>query len=657
MFKPKYSMFFDMHTMQKCPDVGHNFDAADFASELHKAGVELVGFHAKCNQGFCYFDTQKGIRHPSLRPGHDLFGDVVRECNKLGIQVSAYFNCGLSYENALEHTDWCRIGLDGNIMHPEIFDIGWVTPYMRTMCPNSPWREYLLDLIREVRDKYPVAGFLFDSFNVFPCICPHCVAKMRESGLNPDCKEDVIAFARRTTVSFAEDISAMLEPRKNGLLTYFLGVSTLENARIGSYLECECLPNSPGWGYDYLPLYARYLRNVAEFDCPILNMTGRFNTWGDFGSLRTQEAVEYDMFLGLANGMRPNIGDHLHPRGDLFRSVFERIGNVYRKIKPYDPWFENAASAVDMAIIVPKSLGRTPAFVGFTRMLSELRMQFDFIPAKADWSKYSLIILADNVELDDLLKEKLEKYLASGGKVIATGTSGLDVEKGAFGFEKAWGCRYIGKSKHNPAYFKLDEKYADEMPDIPLATYTDGVEVQVLDGEVAGEVIAPYYNLQWDGVYSYFYTPPAEFSGEPFLVFTEQCAYCSFPLGTSYYNQTSPDLRKVLEIMLRRFLPQPLTSADKKLPSFARVFVTDKTDCRIVHLLNYLPDLRGKSLMVEDSLPLTGVKVSCRLDGKKAKNVFLAPEKTAIDYTVSGDRVEFCMPESYGYAMVVIETE
>ena len=115
MFKPKYSMFFDMHTMQKCPDVGHNFDAADFASELHKAGVELVGFHAKCNQGFCYFDTQKGIRHPSLRPGHDLFGDVVRECNKLGIQVSAYFNCGLSYENALEHTDWCRIGLDGNI--------------------------------------------------------------------------------------------------------------------------------------------------------------------------------------------------------------------------------------------------------------------------------------------------------------------------------------------------------------------------------------------------------------------------------------------------------------------------------------------------------------------------------------------------------------
>ena len=28
MFYPRYSMFFDMHTMQACPDVGHAFDAA-----------------------------------------------------------------------------------------------------------------------------------------------------------------------------------------------------------------------------------------------------------------------------------------------------------------------------------------------------------------------------------------------------------------------------------------------------------------------------------------------------------------------------------------------------------------------------------------------------------------------------------------------------
>ena len=74
MYYPKYSMFFDMHTMQACPDVGHAFDAEIFAEQLKNTGVDLVGFHAKCNQGFCYFDTKTGIRHPSLPEGRDLFG-------------------------------------------------------------------------------------------------------------------------------------------------------------------------------------------------------------------------------------------------------------------------------------------------------------------------------------------------------------------------------------------------------------------------------------------------------------------------------------------------------------------------------------------------------------------------------------------------------
>ena len=44
MFVPHYSMFFDMHTMQACPDVGHAFDAEKFADQLKNAGVDLVGF-------------------------------------------------------------------------------------------------------------------------------------------------------------------------------------------------------------------------------------------------------------------------------------------------------------------------------------------------------------------------------------------------------------------------------------------------------------------------------------------------------------------------------------------------------------------------------------------------------------------------------------
>ena len=658
MYHPKYAMFFDMHTMQACPAVGKDFDAAAFAAKLKETGVDLTGFHAKCNQGFCYYDTKIGNRHPSMTPGRDIFGEVVSECGKQGIKVSAYFNCGLSNEDAVLHPDWSRMGLAGNILHPEAYDIGWISPYIRTMCPNSPWRDHLMNMIREVRDNYPVAGFLFDSFNVFPCICPHCTAGMKAEGLDPANEEDVMTYARKSILRLAEDISAMLEPKKNGYLTYFLGVNARNNARIGSYLECECLPNNPVWGYDYLPLFARYFRNIADEGAPILNMTGRFNSWGDFGSLRTPEALEYDMFFGLANGMRPNVGDHLHPRGDLFDSVFELIGSVYKKLRKYDPWFENAKNLVDLAVVIPDKMGKTPELVGITRMLSEMRIQFDFIDSACDWSPYSLLILPDEVLMNDDLAPLIKAHLAAGKKIIATGRSGLNTAKDAFVFEKEWGVKYAGKCECNPAYFKLKGACASALPDMPLATNLPGEKVELLPGSTAaGVVVSSWYNKHWDGKYSHFYTPPAQETDMPFLVLGEQCAYCAFPLAQAYYQQTTPDLRKVLEVMIRHFMPDFLFSADRKLPTFARAFVSEKADCRIVHLLNYQPDLRGLNLMIEDSLPLGGVKGSLRLDGKKVRNVYLAPEKTAVPYTVEGDRLNFTVPEAYGYAMIVAELE
>ena len=656
MYRPKYAMFFDLHTMQACPDVGHAFDAEKFAEQLHNAGADLVGFHAKCNQGFCYFDTKTGIRHPSLPEGRDLFGEVVTACNKRGIQVSAYFNCGLSNEDAIRHPDWSRIGMHGEALHPEIYDLGWVTPYMRTMCMNSPWHDHLLGLIREVRDRYPVAGFLFDSFNVFPCVCPVCTAMMREQGLDPNCEADVMKFARQSSLRMATDISELVRPKENGLLTYFLGISAKMNAKIGSYLECECLPTNPSWGYDFLPLTSRYYRTLT--DGPVLNMTGRFNNWGDFGSLRPQAAVEYDLFFGLANGMRPNIGDHLHPRGDLNECVFERIGSIYRKIRRYDEWFDGAENLVDIGVVFSGSLTQSHALIGATRMLSELKMQFDFIDRDSDWSKYKILILPDDILLDDVLAAKAEAHLQAGKKLIATGKSGLDPAEKQFRFGKVWGAEYQGPCDYDPAYFRLSGAHADEVPAMPLATYSKGLRVRALDpSNVAGKIVAPYYNRHWDGMYSYYYTPPDKLTGLPFLILNEQSAYCAYPLCESYYEHASPDLRKVLEIMLRHVFGTPLLKTGKNLPSFARAFVTQKGKQRIVHLLNYVPELRGKTLLIEEEIPAKEVEVSLRLDGAAVKKVYLAPDRTELPFRTADGYVHFTVPEMSGYCMIVTETE
>ena len=54
--------------------------------------------------------------HPYLE--FDMFGQMVEECNKVGIGVTAYFNAGLDHEMARKHREWTYIPL------PEVARLG-----------------------------------------------------------------------------------------------------------------------------------------------------------------------------------------------------------------------------------------------------------------------------------------------------------------------------------------------------------------------------------------------------------------------------------------------------------------------------------------------------------------------------------------------------
>lgn len=654
MKDPQYVLFFDNHTSKYCSDAGHDFDAESFAQEMKNIGADLIGFHAKCNQGFCYYDTAIGTRHPALKPGHDYFGDVVKECNKQGIKVTAYLNCGLSHEEAVLHPEWCQVTKDGQILHPEILGT-LVSPYARIMCINSPYRDHLIRLILEVKEKYAVAGFLLDSFNGFPCYCPHCIEGMRAMGLDPENRDDAKHFGSISALRLAKDISEAVEPRKNGYLMYFLGLSSRDNLKYGSYLECECLPTAPCWGYDLLPILARYLRTLTKNGEPVFNMTGRFYNWGDFGSLRTESAIEYDLFYGLANGMNPNIGDHIHPRGTYYPGIGKRIRQIYGKLKQYDPWYRNAENLAEVAILIP-DMGIGNIAKAAVRMLCELNMQFDCIDDLSDCTKYKLIVLPDNVTLTPEMQKQLEVFLNAGGKVAATGESGLDPEKTKFCFEKEWGVRYLDNKTFQPAYFTMTGDHRGIVPELPLSVNDDCLKVEALaETVVAGKVIAPYFNKDWDGVYATFYAPPRDLTDLPFVTFTGKVAYCAGKLFSGYFTAASVELRLVFKAMLDALLPEPLLKLEKGLPSFVRSAVTVQPGRYNIHLLNYLPELRGNMLIVEEALTACNAEIKLRIDGKKVNRVILAPEEKELSFTTDGNYVSFTIPEFTGYALVSVE--
>ena len=654
MHNPRYALFYDFHTMPACPDAGKDFDAEAFTDRIRDCGVDYLTFHARCNMGMAYYDTRIGIKHPSLE--YDLFGKLADACKQKSIALTAYFNGGISHAEGIQHRDWTRLHFDGTEYGTQ-HNRDWTNPFVRTMCFNTPYRKHLIAMILEVVEKYPVAGIFVDCLGPYACICPVCIEEMKAKSIDWRNRNEVDKFAAFSAARLAEDIAIAVKKVNAGLLMFFNGVAFEAQKDFCTYLECECLPTGES-GYGKLPVFSRYMRTIT--DKPILNMTGRFHKdWGDFGGIRTKASLEFDLYYGLANGMRPNVGGHLHPRGDINHAVFDLIEKTYKEIQQYEPWFSNAESQTEIAVVANSNgqvFQMTPEIMGATNMLEELKYQFDVVTGAANWDKYKVIILPDNITLDEEYARRIKRHLDSGKVVISSAFSGLDPRREKFVLDDYWRVKYLGENTLNPAYFRVEPEYAQNIPSMPLNLYETGTEIEAHDpSSVKAEIIAPYYNLHWDGEYPFFYAPPEQCTGKPALVVDRQLAHFSHPVFRIYYNHAPVPLKTLFGNVLKKLFPEPLIASDNS-PSYARLLVTTQPNRKIVHLLSFLPEARGRNThMIEEPIELRDIRISLKLDGKEPENVYSAPFRKSLPFSVENGRINVTIPYSNGYSMTVFE--
>ena len=649
MHKPKYCLFYDNHTMPACPDVGENFDAEAFTDRIKRAGVDYLTFHARCNLGMAYYDTKIGIKHPSLK--YDMFGKLADACKRKNIALTAYLNGGISSAEGVLHRDWTTLTFDGR-EYPE----NRITPYVRTMCYNSPYRDHLIAMVEEIANNYPVSGFFIDCLQNFSCVCPICVKEMKEKGIDFSNREAVGKFSEFSALRLAKDIYKAAIAIKPDLLIYNNNPGFEEQFDFSSYFEVECLPTG-FWGYEYLPVLSHYVRTLS--DRPVLNMTGRFYDWGDFGGLRPEAAIKSELLYGLANGMRPNIGGHFHPRGDLENAVLDRIEKIYKELQTMEPWFDNAKSLTEIAVVYPypiRNIRGDRQLKSAVRMLSELKQQFDVVTTFSDWDKYKVLVIPDDVTFNEEVARRVKAHIAAGKAVISSGISGLDNERKQFVLEKEWGVKYLGENEFDPAYFTVGKIFNNSLPDMPLSLYSTGIDIEPFPGtKVEANLIKPYYNKGWDGEYAFYYNPPDKVTEKPALTLNGNVAHFSHRIFTGYSQLASVELRTVFSNVLNSFLPDPLIKAEN-LPSFSRVFITVQPERKMVHILSYVPEMRGpKTQMIEEAVELHNIKIAVRVDGQLPKSVYLAPSMKALPFKVIKGYVNVTIPESKGYSLLVLE--
>lgn len=651
---PRRAIHLDYHTMPGIDDVGRDFNADDFAQALAAADVDYITVFARCNLGFAYYPTEIGAIHPGLQQ-KDLLGPMVSACHKRGIRVAAYFNAGLDHEHALRHRDWVKVNKEG-----VVYDYQRMGVWFRNMCLNTAYRDHLKGMIQEVLGKYPVDGLFLDCFTLTPCYGTECLEGMKQRGMNVMDDAQVTEYYRTTAVEFTEEVQALCRQMRKNIYMYFNGMPYHLQPK---HIELEILP-AP-WGYDLLPFHIRYARTLGK---PFFTMTGRFHkSWGDFGGLRPKQALLFDCFNSLANGGTCSIGDHMHPRGRLEKAVYDLVGDTYREIKQLDPWTVGAKALADIAIVyppirelpqpTPQSGYMASAIKGATRMLMDLKCQFDITDGMADLSKYRVLVLPDNVIIDLKLAAALRKHLKNKGILISSAMSGLNPDKTRFALPE-YGLQYAGPSLNNIEFFRAGKEISAGLPDMPITVYSPGIVMRAgKQVNVLAHVIKPYFNLKsWDGFHGNFYVPPEKDAGYPALTQCGRVMHFSFPVFSGYYEHAVVSYKTLLWNGLAKMFSKFLVKTEG-LPSFAQVTVAAQgRKRRIVHLLTYLPELRGPTMqIIEEPIAVRNVSLALRADNWRIRNVYLAPSREKLDFIEQDGYIKTVVPEVQGHQVVVFE--
>ncbi|MDQ2730657.1 MAG: alpha-L-fucosidase [Armatimonadota bacterium] len=653
---PYRQIHLDFHTGPQIPDVGAEFDAAEFARTMREAHVNSVTVFAKCHHGHLYYNTDRPERHPGLKPGLDLLREQVDALHREGIRAPIYISVQCDEYAANTHPEWVARKPDsGQVKGDGVFNPGW-----QILDLSTPYQEFLAEQTAEVLKLFkPVDGIFFDMCWDQPSTTKEAIEGMIKQNLDPESEADRGSYARNVALAYMKRFHTQVKESSPEASVFFNGrpfFNLAEDIQFQEQVEIEALPTG-GWGYMYFPKNVRYARTFPK---PYMGMTARFHkSWADFGGLKPYAALEYEVMQMIAHGARCSIGDQLHPRGTLDRGAYALIGEVYGRVDAREEWLEGASPVSQTGLFqLPTGLlGTTQSTSGTdegaTRMLTQLKHQFDVVSEDSDLERYELLILPDRIHPDAALKSRLAAYLQKGGALLATGTAGLSPD-GTELLLPDLHLRPEGMSPFTTTYIRFGPEINSSVPDSDHVMYERGVRVTAAEGAQAlAGVVEPYFERAWNHFCSHNQTPGDKLSPYAAAVQHGKTAYICYPIFSAFATHGNYPYRLLVKKVVDRLLPEPLLRVGA--PTGTEATVMRQGERTIVHLLHYSPERRANNLdLVEDIVPLHNVPLSLNLD-HEPKSVYMAPDRRAVPFTYANGRAEVQVPEVRGHAMVVFE--
>jgi hypothetical protein len=628
----------DFHTSEHIPGIGSAFDADDFVGTLKAAHVDSVTIFAKCHHGWSYYPTTAGAPHPQLT--RDLMGDMVKALNAADIECPIYISVQWDERNARLHPEWRARSATQNRFDPGQLQAGW-----HTLCLNQkPYRDELLAQAREVAANYATPGLFFDIVLTPDCVCQACLDSMAAHGLDPESAEDRRQNDEWVNEVFRSEMSAALRAEFPGLRVFYNcgHIHKQGPKRFAPYthLELESLPTG-GWGYDHFPSSARY---AATLGLDFVAHTGKFHTsWGEFGGFKHPDALEYEAAQMVALGSKCLVGDQLHPNGAINPDTYASIAPAYARVAKLEPYLEGARQVSEVAILTAEYFHsdgnrNNDADDGAAQMLQELKRPFDVIDPSADFANYRVIILPDEVPVEDEIAERLKAYLAGGGKLLLSGSSGLGAD-GRFAVPAGIASR--GPVPFTPSYLRAGKSLDAAMTTSPFVVYGTAQAIESEGAQVLAEVLRPYFNRSYQHFSSHAHTPddPDAAPLGAGVTLHDGVAYVAYPIFTIYHAMGQPLYKYLVRGLLEKLLPDPALTTD--LPSAGRATLArqEAQGRHVLHLLYGPPQVRGKVVPSGESTRVMEMIEDIPAIGPVSAIVRLPNPPTRVYDALSGENV------------------
>ena len=657
---PFRQVHLDFHTSELIPDIGKQFDKKDFQDMLKLGRVNAVTMFSKCHHGWAYHHTQANEKHPHLN--FELLTEMLEACREIGVQTQVYISAGLDEKIAREHPEWLVRSKDESVG----WNGGFMTPGYHLFCFNAPYFDVLIAQVKEVTEKFKdkTEGIWLDIVSPRMCYCQNCVKILRAEGKDPRDEAAVKELGDRTYKKYYTGINKAVHDINPNLRIFHNGghipIGQRELAFANTHLEIESLPTG-GWGYDHFPMSARYVHGLGlEF----LGMTGKFHTtWGEFGGFKHPNALIYEAALSIANGAKCSIGDQMHPEGFLDRETYQLIGAAYAEVEKVEEYCDDVESIADIAVFcddyyISKYTSKrgerlTQFATGASRMMLECKYLYDVIDVDSDIDKYKLVILPDRVCIDDKLKAKLDKFIANGGKILASGVSGANIDGTEFVFD--FGAEFAGKNEYQPCYFRPEFKPGD-LGQSDFVLYGEPFKISEKGGKVLGYRRDPYFNRDTFGFSSHQHTPPELKDAGAGMTQGNDGIYISWAIFEDYAVKGSLICKEIVKYAVDTLLGNDKTFKSN-MPSGGVVTLMKQPQSNryINHLLYASPVKRGNGIeVIEDLIPLYNINAELIIS-EKIKKVYDGKTKEEIAFVQDGGKVKFTVDELNCHKAVVLE--